>query len=54
MLELAEQKAKIGQKCLEGCILKWFDKKRFKYSMISEHKGDEAGIKSCVLKIVGQ
>ena len=33
--------------------IKWFDKKSFKYSMISEHKGDEAGIKSCVLKITG-
>ena len=33
--------------------LKRFDKKSFKYSMISEHKGDEAGIKSCVLKITG-
>jgi len=38
---------------LRRMYLKWFDKKSFKYSMISEHKGDEAGIKSCVLKIVG-
>ena len=38
---------------LRRMYLKWFDKKGFKYNMISEHKGDEAGIKSCVLKIVG-
>ena len=38
---------------LRRMYLKWFDKKHFKYSMISEHKGDEAGIKSCVLKVVG-
>ena len=34
--------------------LKWFDKKKFKYQMISEHKGEEAGIKSCTLKIIGE
>ena len=38
---------------LRRMYIKWFDKKSFKYSMISEHKGDEAGIKSCVLKITG-
>ena len=38
---------------LRRMYIKWFDKKNFKYSMISEHKGDEAGIKSCVLKIMG-
>ncbi len=32
---------------------KWFDKKKYKYQLISEHKGDEAGIKSCTLKVNG-
>tara|TARA_B100000029_G_scaffold402273_1_gene401695 strand:+ start:267 stop:1109 length:843 start_codon:yes stop_codon:yes gene_type:complete len=39
---------------LRRMYLKWFDKKNFKYHMISEHKGEEAGIKSCTLKIVGE
>ena len=39
---------------LRRMYLKWFDKKKFKYDFISEHKGDEAGIKSSVLKIKGQ
>ena len=29
--------------------MRWFDKK-FKYEIISEHKGEEAGIKSQLLK----
>tara|TARA_X000001036_G_scaffold241984_1_gene225786 strand:+ start:9807 stop:10457 length:651 start_codon:yes stop_codon:yes gene_type:complete len=33
--------------------LKWFEKKLFKYQIISEHKGEEAGIKSSTLKISG-
>jgi len=33
--------------------LKWFDKKKFTYQIISEHRGEEAGIKSCTLKISG-
>ena len=33
--------------------LKWFDKKKFTYEIISEHKGEEAGIKSATLKILG-
>ena len=33
--------------------LKWFDKKKFKYEIISEHKGEEAGIKSSTLKVNG-
>ena len=33
---------------------KWFDKKNFKYQIISEHKGDEAGIKSCTLNVNGE
>ena len=39
---------------LRRMYLKWFDKKNFKYQMISEHKGDEAGIKSSTLKIAGE
>ena len=38
---------------LRRMYLKWFDKKKFKYEMISEQKGDEAGIKSSVLKVSG-
>ena len=33
--------------------LRWFDKKNFKYQIISEHKGEEAGIKSSTLKVDG-
>ena len=33
--------------------LKWFDKKKFSYQIISEHRGEEAGIKSSTLKIAG-
>ena len=32
---------------------KWVEKKKFKFEIIDEHKGDEAGIKSTTLKIVG-
>ncbi len=38
---------------LRRMYLKWFDKKNFKYEIISEHKGDEAGIKSSTLKVNG-
>ena len=38
---------------LRRMYLKWFDKKRFKYEIISEHKGDEAGIKSSTVKVEG-
>ena len=38
---------------LRRMYLKWFDKKKFKYQIISEHKGDEAGIKSSILKVDG-
>ena len=38
---------------LRRMYLKWFDKKKFKYQIISEHKGEEAGIKSSILKISG-
>ena len=39
---------------LRRMYLKWFDRKNFKYQMISEHKGDEAGIKSSTLKVAGE
>ena len=39
---------------LRRMYLKWFDKKNFRYEMISEHKGEEAGIKSSTLKITGE
>ncbi len=38
---------------LRRMYLKWFDKKKFSYEIISEHKGEEAGIKSSTLKITG-
>ena len=38
---------------LRRMYLKWFDKKSFSYEIISEHKGEEAGIKSCTLKVNG-
>ncbi len=39
---------------LRRMYLKWFDKKSFKYEIISEHRGDEAGIKSSTLKVEGK
>ncbi len=38
---------------LRRMYLKWADKKDFKSSIISEHKGEEAGIKSTTIKIDG-
>ena len=38
---------------LRRMYLKWFDKKSYKYQIISEHKGEEAGIKSSTLKVDG-
>ena len=38
---------------LRRMYLKWSDSKNYKYSLISEHKGDEAGIKSSTIKISG-
>ena len=40
---------------LRRMYMKWFDKKKkkFKYEIISEHKGEEAGIKSCTIKVEG-
>ena len=38
---------------LRRMYLKWSDGKNFKSSLISEHKGEEAGIKSSTIKIEG-
>ena len=38
---------------LRRMYLKWSDSKKFKSSLISEHRGDEAGIKSATIKIDG-
>ena len=38
---------------LRRMYLKWSDNKKFKSNLISEHKGDEAGIKSSTIKIEG-
>ena len=32
---------------------KWIEKRKCKFKIISEHRGDEAGIKSSILKIIG-
>ena len=39
---------------LRRMYLKWSDLKSFKSHLISEHKGDEAGIKSSTIKIEGE
>ena len=39
---------------LRRMYLKWFDKKSFGFEIISEHKGEEAGIKSTILKVTGE
>ena len=38
---------------LRRMYLKWFDKKKFKYELISENRGEEAGIKSSIIKVEG-
>ena len=38
---------------LRRMYVKWFDKKKYKYEIISEHKGEEAGIKSSTVKVEG-
>ena len=38
---------------LRRMYIKWSDSKNFKSNLISEHKGDEAGIKSSTIKIEG-
>ena len=35
---------------LRRMYIKWFDKKNFSYEIISEHKGEEAGIKVIYFK----
>ena len=39
---------------LRRMYLQWSDNKNFKSSLISEHKGDEAGIKSSTIKVEGE
>ena len=39
---------------LRRMYIKWSSSKNFKFKLISEHKGDEAGIKSSTLKIEGE
>ena len=38
---------------LRRMYIKWSNNKNFKFNLISEHKGDEAGIKSSTIKIFG-
>ena len=38
---------------LRKMYLRWSDNKDYKYQIVSEHKGDEAGIKSTTIKIEG-
>ena len=38
---------------LRKMYIKWSDRKNFKFDLISEHKGEEAGIKSSTIKIQG-
>ena len=38
---------------LRRMYLKWFDKKLFNYEIVSEHKGEEAGLKSSIIKVSG-
>tara|TARA_Y100000022_G_scaffold197759_1_gene206872 strand:+ start:84 stop:1064 length:981 start_codon:yes stop_codon:yes gene_type:complete len=38
---------------LRRMYLKWSDSKNHKYQIVSEHRGDEAGIKSTIIKIEG-
>ena len=39
---------------LRRMYMRWFDKKNYDYQIISEHKGDEAGIKSSTIKVSGE
>ena len=38
---------------LRRMYMKWSDDKSYKFNLISEHKGEEAGIKSSIIKING-
>ena len=39
---------------LRRMYIRWTSNKEFKFNLISEHKGDEAGIKSSTIKISGE
>jgi len=39
---------------LRRMYMKWSSSKSFKFQIISEHRGDEAGLKSSTIKIVGE
>ena len=39
---------------LRRMYIKWASNKDYKFQLISEHKGDEAGIKSSTIKITGE
>jgi len=39
---------------LRRMYIKWSDNRNFKFELISEHKGEEAGIKSSTIKIEGE
>ena len=51
MMVQEEKRVKTGQICCVECI--WNGLKKFKYQIISEHKGEEAGIKSSTVKVEG-
>ena len=38
---------------LRRMYAKWIERKKCKFEVISEHKGDEAGIKSTIIKVAG-
>ena len=38
---------------LRRMYIRWSDNKKYNYQIVSEHKGDEAGIKSSTIKIEG-
>jgi peptide chain release factor 2 len=39
---------------LQRMYLRWAERNKFKYEMIDEHKGEQAGIKSCTILIKGE
>ena len=39
---------------LRRMYVKWSNNKNFKFQIINEHKGDEAGLKSSTIKIQGE
>jgi len=45
--------SQVWAEMLRRMYIKWSSNKNFKYHLISEHKGDEAGIKSSTLKLEG-